>query len=101
MIPARPTAGLLATNVMHFARVLRTAGMPVGTDRVLLSLEARQVAGLGSRRELHDVLAACLLDRLEHAELFDQAFELFWQEPDLEGRMRALLLPRVQLQPGA
>ncbi|MFN5164196.1 MAG: vWA domain-containing protein [Pseudomonadota bacterium] len=101
MIPARPTAGLLATNVMHFARVLRTAGMPVGTDRVLLSLEALQVAGLGSRRELHDVLAACLLDRLEHAELFDQAFELFWQEPDLEGRMRALLLPRVQLQPGA
>ena len=25
----------LAENVMHFARVLRDAGLPVGTDRVL------------------------------------------------------------------
>ena len=77
MIPARQTPGRLAENVMHFARVLRSAGMPVGTDRVSLSLQALQVAGLHSKRELHDVLQSCLLDRVEHRELFDQAFELF------------------------
>jgi uncharacterized protein len=101
MIPARQTPGRLADNVMHFARVLRHAGMPVGTDRVSLALNALQVAGLESRQDLHATLSACMLDRIEHRALFDQAFELFWRDPDLMGRMRALLLPRVQLKPGA
>lgn len=101
MIPARQTPGRLAENVMHFARVLRHAGMPVGTDRVSLALQALQVAGLESRRDLHAALSACMLDRIEHRELFDQAFELFWRDPDLLGRMRAMLLPKVQLKPGA
>jgi len=98
MVPGRPPAAAashLATNVMHFARVLRHAGLPVGTDRVQLALQALQVAGLHSRAEFHAVLCACLLDRHEHQELFDQAFTLFWREPDLAGRMRALLLPQV------
>ena len=100
MIPARPTPGHLADNVMHFARVLRDAGMPVGTDRVALSLQALQVAGLESRQDLHAALRACMLDRIEHGELFDQAFELFWRDPDLMGRVRAMLLPKVRLKPG-
>ncbi len=85
----------LAENVMHFARVLRNAGLPVGSDRVQLALQALQVAGLESRADFHATLCACLLDRHEHQELFDQAFTLFWRDPDLAGRMRALLLPRV------
>ena len=27
--------------------------------------------------------STCLLDRIEHKDLFDQAFELFWRDPDL------------------
>jgi len=92
--------GRLAENVMHFARVLRTAGMPVGSDRVQLSLQALQVAGLESRADFHAVLGACLIDRAEHRPLFDQAFEIFWRSPDLEGRMRALLLPKVKAKDG-
>jgi uncharacterized protein with von Willebrand factor type A (vWA) domain len=98
MLTGRPPAAAaahLATNVMHFARVLRHAGLPVGTDRVQVALQALQVAGLHSRAEFHAVLCACLLDRHEHQELFDQAFTLFWREPDLADRMRALLLPQV------
>ncbi|MEY8874901.1 MAG: VWA domain-containing protein [Leptothrix sp. (in: b-proteobacteria)] len=82
---------------MHFARVLRTAGMPVGTDRIQLALGALQVGGLESRRDFHAALAATLVDRAEHRLLFDQAFHIFWKNPDLEGRMRALLLPKVDL----
>jgi uncharacterized protein with von Willebrand factor type A (vWA) domain len=93
--------GHLAENVMHFARVLRTAGMPVGSDRVHTALAALQVAGLESKRDFHAVLSACLVDRIEHRELFDQAFVLFWRDPDLMGRMRALLLPKVHLKDGA
>lgn len=100
MLIARSSPGHLAENVMHFARVLRTAGMAVGTDRVMLALQALQVAGLESRGDFRAVLASCLLDRIEHRELFDQAFELFWRDPDLVGRMRAMLLPKVRAQDG-
>jgi uncharacterized protein len=88
--------GHLAENVMHFGRVLRQAGMPVPTDRIQLALNALQVAGLESKRDFHDTLAACLVDRIEHQALFDQAFALFWRDPDLAGRLMAMLLPRVQ-----
>lgn len=100
MLATRQTPGRLAENVMHFARVLRAAGMPVGSDRVQTALQALQVAGLARRDDFHAVLAACLLDRIEHRELFDQAFDLFWRDPDFEGRMRALLLPKVQVKDG-
>lgn len=101
MTPAlRPTPGHLAENVVHFVRVLRSAGLPLGSDRAMLAQQALQVAGLERREDFHAVLRACLLDRIEHAELFDQAFALFWKDPDLLGRMRAMLLPQVQLQPG-
>ena len=92
--------GHLAENVMHFGRVLRKAGMPVGTDRVQLALTALQVAGLESRRDFHDTLAACFVDRVEHQLVFDQAFALFWQDPDLAGRMMAMLMPKVQTKAG-
>jgi len=91
----------LATNVMHFARVLREAGMKVGTDRVLLSLQALQIAGLESRRDFKATLAACLIDRAEHRALFDQAFHIFWRDPELLGRVMAMLLPRVEGRVGA
>ena len=103
---ARPTApgalpGHLAENVMHFGRVLRQAGVPVGSDRIQLALAALQVAGLASRQDFHDTLAACFIDRAEHRELFDQAFHLFWRDPDLAGRMMAMMLPQVRAQPGS
>ncbi len=81
---------------MHFGRVLRAAGLPLGTDRIALATRALQVGGLESKRDFHDALAACLLDRVEHQPLFDQAFALFWRDPDIAGRMMAMLLPRVQ-----
>jgi uncharacterized protein with von Willebrand factor type A (vWA) domain len=92
--------GHLAENVMHFARVLRSAGIAVGTDRVQLTLQALKLAGFDSKRDFHAVLSTCMLDRIEHKDLFDQAFELFWRDPDLEGRMRAMLLPKVRAQQG-
>ena len=100
MLPAQHAPGHLAENVMHFARVLRAAGMPVGPDRVHTALAALQVAGLERKRDFHAVLCACLVDRAEHRALFDQAFQLFWRDPDLEGRMRALLLPKVNAKDG-
>ena len=100
MLPATSSPGHMAENVMHFARVLRHAGLPVGTDRVQLALRALAVAGFETKRDFHAVLSACLLDKVEHRAMFDQAFALFWRDPDLMGRMRALLLPKVTIKDG-
>jgi hypothetical protein len=103
MLPAssvEAAPGRLAENVVHFARVLRAAGLPVGTDRVLLALDALKVAGIGSRADFHAVLAACLIDRAQHRLLFEQAFHIFWKDPDLLGQMLRLLLPQVSQKKG-
>jgi hypothetical protein len=92
--------GRLAENVVHFARVLRAAGVPVGTDRILLALQALKVAGIGSRADFHAVLAACLVDRAQHRLMFEQAFHIFWKDPDLLGQMLRLLLPQVSEKKG-
>jgi uncharacterized protein with von Willebrand factor type A (vWA) domain len=101
MVGVGSSPGHLAENVMHFARVLRKAGMPVGTDRVLLAQQALQVAGFETRDDFRAVLAACLLDRIEHRALFDQAFALFWRDPALLGRMRALQAPEFAVSEAA
>ena len=92
-VPASPAAGHLTDNVMHFARLLRGAGLAVGPDRVHTALAALQVAGLQSRQDFHAVLGACLIDRVEHRALFDQAFVLFWRAPGLADGLPTLLLP--------
>lgn len=87
--------GRLADNVLHFSRVLRAAGIPLGTDRTLLALEALQNTRLASRDEFHATLRCCLIDRKEHLPLFDQAFAAYWRDPDLLGRLLRLRLPQI------
>ncbi len=103
-VSAEPAAhGRLADNVVHFVRLLRAAGLLLGTDRALLAVQALQHAGVASRAEFHAVLQACLVDRPEHLPLFDEAFGAFWRDPDLLGQLLRLRLPEVnaRLQPQA
>ena len=86
---------MLAENVVHFARVLRSAGIPVGPDRVLASLEAIEAVGLGRRDDVHAALSAVMIDRHEQQALFDDAFAAFWRDPKLLERMMAELLPKI------
>ena len=85
----------LAENIMHFARVLRGAGLPVGPDRVIDALRALEIAGVSDREDFYWTLASVFLDRREQFDLFDQAFHVFWRNPQLLERVMALLLPRV------
>ncbi len=88
--------GRLAENVMHFARVLRSAGVPVGTHKVLAALQALTFAGIGRREDFYWTLASVFVDRREQRELFDQAFHMFWRDPDLLGRIMHMMLPKVE-----
>ena len=86
--------GRLAENVMHFGRVLRAAGIPAGPDRVLDALDALTISGIERRDDLYWTLATVFLDRHDQLILFDEAFRLFWRDPELG--IRALRLPPVQ-----
>ena len=83
----------LAENVMHFARVLREAGIPVGPDRVLDALRALEVTGIQNREDFYWTLAAVFLGRREHFEVFDQAFHIFWRDPRMLERVRSDTTP--------
>jgi uncharacterized protein with von Willebrand factor type A (vWA) domain len=86
---------MFAENVVHFARVLRHAGIPVGPDRVLAALEAIEAVGVARRDDVHAALSGVLLDRHEQQPLFDDAFAAFWRDPKLLERMMAELLPKI------
>jgi len=90
------SAGRLSENVMHFARVLRGAGIPVGPDRVIDALKALEVAGIGQRDDFYWTLASVFLDRREQFELFDQAFHIFWRDPTMLERVMALIMPNLR-----
>jgi uncharacterized protein with von Willebrand factor type A (vWA) domain len=97
--------GKLAENVMHFARVLRAAGLPIGPDRVVDALRALEAAGIARREDFYWTLAAVFLSKREQQELFDQAFHIFWRDPRMLERVMSLLLPQgygqtEQSQPG-
>ena len=87
--------GRLAENILHFVRILRVAGLPVGTAKVIDALAALQAVGLSSRADFRTALATVLVSRHEQLVLFDQAFELFWRNPRLLEKMIAALLPKV------
>ena len=89
-------SGKLAENVLHFARVLRATGIPIGSDKVMDAVCVLPASGLAHRRDWHATLAALFLTRHEQQVIFDEAFERFWRDPALEERLRAMLLPKVQ-----
>lgn len=89
--------GRLADNVVHFVRLLRGAGLPVGPAQALGAFEALKAAGLGRREDFYWTLHATLVTRREHRPLFDQAFALFWQKRGLLEKMMQLLLPQSKV----
>ncbi len=95
-VPALPTAlPMLARNVTHFTRLLRDAGFGLSPAHAVDALEALRHIDIGARGEVRAALAALMLSGPDQRPLFDAAFDLFWRDPDWEGKLRAMLLPRV------
>ena len=86
-------AGHLADNIMHFARVLRSTGLPIGPGHVIDATRALEVTGITRRDDFYWTLAAVFIDKREQFEIFDQAFKVFWRDPKLLERALALLMP--------
>jgi uncharacterized protein len=96
--PPGAGAGRFARNLMHFARALRAAGLPVGPGRVIEALRAVEATGLERREDLYWTLHAVFVNRRDQRELFDQCFHIFWRDPKLLERMMQLLLPQLEAE---
>jgi uncharacterized protein with von Willebrand factor type A (vWA) domain len=84
--------GRLSANLMHFARLLRRAGLPVGPAEMLAAQQAVTLVDLGSRRQVRTALRAVMIHRHEHEDLFNQAFAMFWRDPEAVKAAAALAL---------
>jgi len=91
--------GRLSENVLHFARLLRAAGLRIGSDRVIDCVRALEIAGAHQfplrRDDWYWTMSAVLLSRQEQRPVFDQAFRIFWRDPKLAERMMQLMLPQA------
>ncbi len=92
--------GKLLANIMHFARALRAAGLPIGPGRVIEAVRAVECTGMGNRGDFYWTLHSVFVNRRDQRELFDQAFHVFWRNPRILERMMSMLLPQLDI-PGA
>ena len=86
---------MIAENIVHFSRILRSAGLAIGPDRVLAAMAAVGAVGVDRRDDVHAALSAVMLDRHEQQPIFDAAFDAFWRDPKLLEQLMFLLLPKV------
>jgi len=90
-------ASRLAENVMFFARTLRAAGLPIGPGRVIDALRAIEAVGIGTRADLYWTLHAVFVNRRDQQPLYDQAFHIFWRNPQLLEKMLQTMLPSISV----
>jgi uncharacterized protein len=95
---AKRPGGALVANLMHFARTLRAAGLPVGPGKVIDAVEAVRTVGITDRRDFYWTLHAVFVNRPEQRLIFDQAFHVFWRNPELLKKMLGLVLPELRIE---
>ena len=87
--------GRFAQNIVYFARTLRAAGLPIGPGKVLDAIRAVETAGIQRRDDFYWTLHAVFVNRRDQRELFDQAFHIFWRNPELLEKMMSMMLPQI------
>ena len=88
----KPSGTALAGNLLAFGRLLRRAGLPVGPAESLAAAEALTLVDIGDRRQVHAALRATMVRRYEQSDVFDQAFLLFWRDPEAGRNAAAMAL---------
>ncbi|MBO6777855.1 MAG: VWA domain-containing protein [Marinibacterium sp.] len=86
----------LAQNIIHFARALRKAGLPIGPGRTIDAIRAVETAGFTQRTDFYWTLHACFVNRPEHRQIFAQIFRMYWRDPRYLERMMAMMLPALR-----
>ncbi|MGO8955121.1 MAG: vWA domain-containing protein [Rhodomicrobium sp.] len=88
--------GRIADNILGFARVLRSAGMPIGTQKVQDATEAVLAAGLDDPKVFYWTLHAVFVSRPSEREIFAQAFHLIWRDPGYIQQLLSVMVPNLR-----
>ena len=96
IITATADGGRIAENILMFARLLRAAGLPVGPQKVVLATEAVLAAGLESQKTVYWALHAVFVNKRSERDIFNQAFVMFWRDPDYLKQMMSLMVPNLK-----
>lgn len=94
--PMPDQSGRLASNIVFFARTLRSAGLPVGPGSAMDAVRAVEVAGLVNRADFRCVLHSVFVKKHEHTIIFDQAFDIFWKKRGFMQKLLAMLSPSAE-----
>lgn len=73
-----PSAEPFTDNLIHFARYLRTRGLPVTSDTAADLLTAALAVGLDNPDDAYCALRAVSITRPDHQPIFNEAWDLFF-----------------------
>lgn len=100
IIAARADGGRIAENVLFFVRLLRASGLPLGPQKTVAATEAILAAGVENEATLYWALHAVLVSRRAEHDIFNQAFHLFWRDPDYIKQLLSVMAPNLRGVPG-
>ena len=83
----------LTRHLVAFGRVLRRAGLEVGTAQIMDALRALAWIGIRNRQEVFQALQSIFVTRREQLEIFAQTFQLFWRAAQRWPEAANMLLP--------
>jgi len=96
IVTSEADGGRIAANILGFARVLRSAGMPIGSQKVLEATEAVLAAGLEDPKVFFWTLHAVFVSRPSEREIFNQAFHLIWRDPGYIQQLLSVMVPNLR-----
>ena len=96
IVTAQADGGRIAANILGFARVLRSAGMPIGTQKALEAVDAVVAAGLTDPKIFYWTLHAVFVSRPNEREIFNQAFHLIWRDPGYIQQLLSVMVPNLR-----
>lgn len=72
----------LEDSITAFGRFLRQAGLEIGTSDILNAIRAVEEVGIKRKDDFYTALQSSLITTHKKIELFNDAFELFWRNPN-------------------
>lgn len=79
LLSSQQGQGHLLRNILLFGRMLRALGMEVTPAQIIDLVNALDHIDLRRRKDFKNAARTVLVNREEHLELFDRAFDLFWR----------------------
>ena len=89
-------SGKLNENLLGFGRALRRVGIPVDSLKIALSLQALQLIDIKEREDCRAALFSVIVGRYQDRQVFNDLFDLYFKDPNLENKLLGLMLPRNQ-----